>query len=242
MGARIQTGTARALTTVVAFAAALAGIGWWWQTVEWPIDVVRIDGEVLHSDRDRLKAVMTRHAAAGWVGVDLDALQRDIVALPWVERASLRRIWPDTLQVEVDEHAPVAVWNGDALISARGQVFRPPTFDADGLARLSGPAGLGADMLQRLRRFESELAPVGLAIAALEQDARRAWRLTLSNGVTVQLGRHRIEQRLARFRAVWSRVLAPQAAEITGVDLRYTNGFAVAWRDGARPEPRGGGA
>ena len=237
-----QTGTWKTLTGVLLAAVAAGGLAWWWQSLEWPIDVVRIDGAVVHTDRERLKAVVAGHTDAGFAGMDLAALRRDLVALPWIRDASLRRVWPDTLRVEVAEHRPVAVWNDAALISERGVVFRPATFAGGELVRLAGPEGRGAPMLERLRGFAGRLAPLGLEIAALQQDARRAWRVTLASGIVLRLGRDHVKARLERFRAVWPGVLEPRAAAIDAVDLRYTNGFAVAWRDGAQRDARGGGA
>lgn len=235
-------GTWKTLIGVMAIAILAGGLVSWARSVHWPIEVVRIDGPVRHTDRERMKSIMARHAEAGFAAMDLTALRRELVELPWVREASLRRVWPDTLRVEVREHEPVAVWNGDALVSDEGAVFRPAEFSGDGLARLSGPRGQGSAMLERLRVFERRLAPLELGVAALEQDARRAWRLTLENGIVLRLGRDRVAERLGRFRAVWSGVLEPRAGRIDAVDLRYTNGFAVAWRDGEKPQAPGGEA
>jgi cell division protein FtsQ len=51
----------------------------------------------------------------------------------------------------------------------------------------------------------------------------------------VRLGRRDVDQRLERFFAVAAPVLRDDFERIEYVDLRYTNGFAVGWRDGAAP-------
>lgn len=226
---------------VLVAALAAAGAAWWWQQARWPVDAVHIDGRLAHADRERMKAVIARHARAGFLALDLGALRHDLLALDWVRAASLRRVWPDTLRVDVREHEPAATWNGDALVSARGAVFDPGAAVIEGLPALSGPEGHGAGMLERLHAFSRRLAPLGLTVAAVHQDARRSWRLRLDNGVELRLGRERIDARLARFAAVWPGVLAPEAGRIAAVDLRYPNGFAVAWREaGATDSPEGG--
>lgn len=227
---------------VLAAALAAAAAAWWWQQAHWPVDAVHIDGRVAHADRERMKAVIARHARAGFFALDLGALHRDLVALEWVREVSLRRVWPDTLRVDVREHEPAATWNGDALVSARGAVFGPGATEIEGLPALSGPEGQGKAMLERLRTFSRRLEPLGLALAAVRQDARRSWRLELDNGVELRLGRERIDERLARLIAVWPGVLAPEAGRIAAVDLRYPNGFAVAWRDSEATESPEGGA
>ena len=235
--------TLRALAGVLALALLLATAAWWLRSTQWPISVVRIDGEMAHTDPAAVERVVTRHTdGAGFFRLDLAALRADLEALPWLRAASLRRVWPDTLQVHVREHAPAARWNGQALISTAGTVFRPAALPGLALPELAGPEGHGADMLQRFHALERRLQPLGLAVRGLHQDARRAWRVELDNGVALRLGRGPIERRLDRFVAVWPAVLERRAARIDAVDLRYPNGFAVAWREGAGQPAREGGA
>jgi cell division protein FtsQ len=81
---------------------------------------------------------------------------------------------------------------------------------------------------------------LGLVIDELHQDARRAWHLKLSNGMSVELGRKDPLQRLARFIGVYPAILASTtAAVIEQVDLRYSNGFALRWTQPAGDEKTG---
>lgn len=240
-GARTPRGRVlQALIAILCVAVLLAGLGWSLRTAHWPITVVRIDGALVHTSSEAVEQVVTRHMpGAGFFRLDLSALQADLEALPWLRSASLRRIWPDTLEVVVHEHRAAARWNEAALISATGAVFRPQRLPALELPRLSGPQGHGPAMLARLRELDRRLAPLALAIRGLHQDARRAWRVELDNDVTLRLGRGEIDARLGRFEAVWPVVLARKADRIEAVDLRYPNGFAVAWQEAT---PREGGA
>lgn len=222
---------------IVALLLALTGGGaWWLHQAHWPIEQVRIDGEVVHADRARLKEVVSEHAQAGFFGMDLGALRADLRALPWVRDASLRRIWPHTLDATIQEHQVAARWNEDQLLSRRGAVFAPDDVAVEGAPALSGPPGHGPAMLQRLQRFSEVVAPLGLEIAVLDQDARRGWRIEFANRVALELGQtDHAQARLERFAAVWPRALTDKAATIAVVDMRYPNGFAVDWRDDDKP-------
>lgn len=235
--------TLRVLAGVLALALLLAAAAWWLRSTQWPISVVRIDGAMAHTDPAAVERVVTGHTdGAGFFRLELGALRADLEALPWLRTASLRRVWPDALQVVVYEHVAAARWNGAALVSERGTVFRPASLPGLELPELSGPEGHGAGMLQRLRALDRRLGPLGLAVRGLHQDARRAWRVELDNGVALRLGRGEIDRRLDRFVAVWPSVLERKAGHIDAVDLRYPNGFAVAWREGAGEQAREGGA
>ena len=56
-----------------------------------------------------------------------------------------------------------------------------------------------------------------------------SWRVQLSNGLTVEVGRHDPMQRVERFVRVYPAILAAANGRLVAVDLRYSNGFAVRW-------------
>ena len=61
---------------------------------------------------------MLPYAQRGFFAVDLEAAQTAVAHLPWVERAEVRKRWPDVLEVQVIEHMPFARWGADRLLSA----------------------------------------------------------------------------------------------------------------------------
>ena len=70
-----------------------------------------------------------------------------------------------------------------------------------------------------------------MRIAALRLDERGAWEIDLDSGVTVRLGRRDVDERIDRFIHTASQVIAHRLNEITYVDMRYSNGFAIGWRN-----------
>jgi cell division protein FtsQ len=72
-----------------------------------------------------------------------------------------------------------------------------------------------------------------MRLTSLQLDARGAWELALDNGVSVRVGRKQVDERLVRFTDTALRLVAQRAHDIDYVDLRYTNGFAIGWRNSA---------
>jgi cell division protein FtsQ len=130
----------------------------------------------------------------------------------------------------------IARWGEDALLNPYGELFSPPpaSFPA-GLPELHGPAGQQRSLIERFIEVGKLLKTAGLRPRALIEDERRAWRLTLDNGVEMLLGREESLARLARFVAVYPQTLERRVDALQRVDLRYTNGFAVAWRAETQP-------
>jgi len=167
--------------------------------------------------------------------VDLAGLQGSLEQLPWVDTVSVARVWPRGLQVRVVEQVAAARWGSNGLLNARGELFLSESrFIPPELPRLSGPKGSEGMVAQRYLAIQGRLVEGGVRIAALRLDARGAWEIDLDNGVRVRLGRRQVDERFERFVAAALRLVVQRSAEMSYVDMRYTNGFAVGWRNGTR--------
>ena len=86
-----------------------------------PVRTVLIEGELRYLERSRLAETASPHVSGGFFTVDVEGVRRAIAALPWVDHASVRRIWPDTLRIRVEEQVPVALWGtGVPFVTDRG--------------------------------------------------------------------------------------------------------------------------
>lgn len=197
-----------------------------------PLSTVQMRGEFKKVSEAELRAAVEPKLLSGFFITDVEAVRERVKALPWVEEAAVRRVWPDRLTVTVIEQQAVARWGSDALLNARGEPFMPKaeTFPAD-LPQLYGPKGNAAFVLKRYASMSEALSGIGRRITTLTLDERRAWRINLDNGLQLALGRSESTERLQRFSEVYARLFADKINNIKGIDLRYTNGLAVDWKD-----------
>lgn len=220
------------LFMALALIIALLAVGW--VAVEWeprvlPIRVITIEGDIRSLSRALLQEQVASHLTGGILSQDLEYLREQVVALPWVEGAALRRVWPDRLILDVSEHQPVARWGADGLVTAEGVIFYPQDRRVPaGLPRLSGPEEQAAAVVERLAQWQARLADHGLLIDALGCDRRGDWTLELLGGPVLRFGTEQLEQRFARLLATFAKIEAVAAPE--RIDLRYSNGLAVRWR------------
>jgi cell division protein FtsQ len=181
------------------------------------------------------QAVKARVRDIGLVSVDLAAVQRAVEQLPWVDRATVERQWPSTLDIRVTEQVPAARWGANGLLNTRGELFIsearhiPPE-----LPRLSGPPGSQAEVARRYLAAQGQLIEAGMRLTAVRLDARGSWEFDLDNGITVRLGRRQVDERFTRFVQAGVGQIAAHASDINYIDMRYTNGFAIGWRQGGQ--------
>lgn len=216
-----------------------------------PLRVVEINGNFDRLDRDEIRETVRGAIDGGFLAVDLAAVRHAVREMPWVAEVSIRRVWPDRLQMHVTEEQPLARWGDDALINTGARVFRPKSLAGhDAMPRLRGPDGSETRVVDFYRVVAPALAARGLQLRELALDERRHWWLHLmatgghagsdaggdgaqagpDGDLVVSLGREDLERRLAQFLRVYPSLAADDARRPVRIDMRYAHGFAVRWQ------------
>ncbi len=230
--------SARQLNATAATLAALAIVALAWGALSWlvrqPVFDVRevvVVTPLTRADAAQLEAVIRGELRGTFFTMNLDRAKATIGRVAWVRSVSLRRQWPRRLEVDIDEHVPLARWNDGMLVDVGGDVFAADF--AGELPRFEGPEGRAAEVAARFREWRGTLAPLGLSPAEVKLSARGSWRVRAVGGAApldIELGRDDPSARLARFAAVFARtlgVLGRNGTAVEQVDLRYRNGFAA---------------
>lgn len=196
-----------------------------------PLRQVRIEGRLVNLAEADIQPVVGPYLGQNFFMANLDELRATLAANPWVEQIAVRRWWPDTVEIDLRERAAFGYWGEHEMVDVNGRRFQPIVVRQPGpWPRLAGPDGHEKALIRTYQEIRALLDPVGLKLAKLAQDERRAWWLTFDNGLEVFLGREQFEQRLRRLAQIYPRILAGQIDRIAVVDLRYINGFAVRWK------------
>jgi cell division protein FtsQ len=224
------------------------------------IEAMQVYGELHWVDREKLNAAVQPYLDSNFFSADLSGLKQTVESLPWVAAASVRREWPNQLQITVTEHQPVARWNNSALINDKGELFLPAEIPSDmlnAMVQLQGPENTYSELFAIYRELQPLFATRaadaqwsnnpedaqsldGLMIRKVYLNERRALGVELQNGIRVLFGRMNASMDLyntaARFLKAFNGNLKEQAGRIGVVDLRYTNGFAVQWKSSSETQ------
>ncbi len=163
---------------------------------------ITISGQVELNEREIVAAagVDARHALPF---LDVDHIRRQILTLPLVERASVRKLYPNDLVIDIVEREAFAVWQRDGelrVVASDGtptEKMRDPRF-------VDLPLVVGDGANARARDFVAllEKTPeLKHRIRAGSLIGERRWNLTMNNGIIVRLpetGADEAMQRLAR--------------------------------------------
>jgi len=204
---------------------------------------------------DEVQVLLEGLRGTNLLTVDLEGWRQRLLLSPWVADADIRRVFPDSVLVELSERQPAALGRVDGalyLIDRTGAVigeFGPDHADLDlpiidGLMAWRG----GVPVVDERRgRLVGRLLTALLGSPEMERllsqvdvtDAEDVIAVLKGDTVQVRIGRERFVERLQSYVE-----LAPHLREgvpdIDYVDLRYDNRvFVGSHRTGARGRPPG---
>ncbi|MRT01526.1 FtsQ-type POTRA domain-containing protein [Ralstonia pickettii] len=241
---RLLNAVASALYALLALGALGVGAVWLMQRPMFQLQQVRVmpmaGSELRHVNVPSLRANALPKLRGNFFSLNLDDARAAFESVPWVRRASIRRVWPNGLLVEVQEHEALGTWGGNEsgkLVNTYGEVFVANLAEAEDdtdLVALAGPEGTEQDVVDKLETMTEWFKPMNVEPLSVTLTDRYAWRARLSNGTVIELGRElndddrtALAARARRFVRAWPEVTKRWGGQIEYADLRYPNGFAV---------------
>ena len=196
-----------------------------------PIRYVRTEGVFQYLSREELQTTLMPLVTASIFEADVQLIQGTVMQLPWVKQAVVERVWPDTIDIKVQERKAYARWGERSLLTENGELFTPAKVDQFlSLIQVTGPREQEAKTLEIMKGVKTALEDQALEIAEFNINDREAWRIRLDSGLEILLGRTGQLKKLQRFLGTIAILGPDKLAAMALVDLRYPNGFAVSWK------------
>ncbi len=190
---------------------------------------VQLQGDLRYLDAESLTRDLRIRFNGNYLDTTLDQVISEVESHPWIAAAAARRVWPDTLLIEITEQRPVAIYNDTQYLGLSGDLFEPPKPVNEPLPRLYGALSETMQVYSHYGVFSDRLSDFSKVIS-VSRGHDMGWQITLENGINVQLGRDDILGRLSRARDVLNRLDGEKLAKLQEIDARYDNGVALAWR------------
>lgn len=198
-----------------------------------PIKYVRTEGVFQYLSKDEIKTVLQPLVMTGFFDADMQAIHSVVSTLPWVDTVTVKRIWPDAIDIKVREKKPYARWGENSLITEQGVIFTPKNMEQfQTLTVVTGPELQQVKVLEIMKGVKTALADQSMELAEFSVNDRWSWKIRLANGLEILLGRNEQLKKLQRFLKTLTILGQEQVEQIAIVDLRYPNGYAVSWKPG----------
>ncbi len=232
-GLRLLDGWVNRLLVLLATGVVcVVGLRGWIALQEIPVQRIAVTGSLHRTQTEVVQDMVQPALVGGFLSANLDEVRARLQDLPWIYRVSVRRRWPSTLEISVQEQLPIARWGQGGFLNHEGEVFQSASVTGeDSLPRLEGPPGSARELIVSYQQLGDLLQPMGLVLHALSLDDRGHLSAELDSGTRLALGNVDFGDRLERFATVYYRELAARWSEVERVDLRYESGLAVAFRE-----------
>lgn len=218
---------ALALSAVALVSFALAR-----ELLDLPVKRLDIQGPFQRVTKLEILAAAQPDLTESFLILNLDDIRRRIAAIDWVDTVTLRRVWPDTLRITYQEHRAAARWGDKGLLNTRGELFADDVKrEYPELPQLDGPEGSHRRVAATYLAVRDRLVRANLTLESVAMDARGSFSIKLAGGLEIRIGRDDVTRRIDRFFAVAVPTLTAELDRVAYIDLRYSNGFAVGWRD-----------
>lgn len=178
--------------------------------------------------QDEVLAVGGINGRSSLLFLDAAAARDRLKADPWISDATVQKLYPGRLQIDITERTAYALWQEEgrvSVIAEDGTVLEP--YVARRFVSLPLVVGKGAET--RAKDFLGLLGQypqVRSAVKAIVFVGERRWNLRLADGVDVRLPEHDVEKALAALTKLdqedhlFSR-------DITAIDMRLPDRLTV---------------
>lgn len=184
--------------------------------------------------REKILDIAGITATSSLVFLDAAQTRARLVGNPWIAEATVLKLYPGRLRIEIKERKPFALWQKDGrvyLIADDGTVLE--SFVPQRFASLPMVVGTGAEraapaLVSLLKRFPAISPQVQASVLVAE----RRWTLHLKNGIDVLLPADTPDRALAALTDL-DRSKQLLTRDITAVDLRLADRVTVRQSDAA---------
>ena len=157
---------------------------------KFPIREIKVVGQYHHLDEDQVSMISDRFVKGNFFSLDLYNTKEAFTKLPWIRNVSLKRVWPDRLEVLVEEHQAIGRWGAIALVNENGEIFHGAS-DED-LPLFFGPEGTESHIALEYKKMQSILEKKQLKIAQVSLSSRYNLDIITKNNMKIILIKDKI--------------------------------------------------
>ena len=179
-----------------------------------------------------LQQAMDQQLVSSFFTTDLQALRDIVLGMAWVDQVSVTRHWQQGIVITALPKQAVANFGTERLVDAKGVVFVPvdsKDLIQQSFANLQGEVSQAPVIMQQMQQINDWYAPLNLRVEDIILTPRMTWLIRFDNGLRVIVDNENTAQKLLNLSQLLANQLSSRRDDIQSVDLRYKNGFTIAW-------------
>lgn len=226
------------LLLIVACCVLLAGIyGLYKVITDAKVATLTVVGVDSDAEKQQLSQHLSEVVKDNYFTSDLEKIRDQSLSISWVDRVVVSRAWPNGIRVRVMSRHAIARWGTGRLLSDEGDVYSEAVAkNHTNLPLLHGPLDQSKVMMRRYNEINQLFQPAQLRLKELYLTDRRTWFMQFDSGLRIIVDQDQTMSKLQRLSHLTQTDLKPVLSKVSAVDLRYRNGLALQWKNGAAPK------
>lgn len=199
-------------------------------------DIVIDDNNLSPAEVQVLASTLSSVGKVQFFSADLEQIHDEVTKLSWVESADVSRDWYRGVMVSITPRKAIANFGSRQMIDASGQVFVPvdrTQLMNTHLVTLYGDEAEAVDIMTQMNHINTWFEPLGISVKELSLTPRQTWIIGFNSGLRVIVDGENTEQKLYGLPKTLFWHYKDKLNQIQSVDLRYKNGFVIAWKSQA---------
>ncbi|MCJ8311784.1 MAG: FtsQ-type POTRA domain-containing protein [Saccharospirillaceae bacterium] len=206
-----------------------------------PVKVVNIPNADQFKCQDfvELELVVNKVKNLDFIDLDLNQFQSEIEQLDWIKSADIQFIWPDILNIDVQEYYPIALWNKKYLLSEEARILplgctdlptvhligpEFPEFQDEKAKKLTKEHA--KKIMSRYQKMAMQFSYFNMSIQSLEYKKYGSWEMIFDSNLVIRMSDTHFNLEFERL-LVWLRANHHKLIEIYKIDTRYQHGLVV---------------
>lgn len=213
-------------------------LAWYISNSSINLNKIIIRGDLIHHNVTSFRVNIIPNLKGNFLTISLNNTQQAFESLPWIHNAIVKRVFPNQIEIYLQEHKPVAIWgmrDDLKMVNADGVIFDSSMDDDEyeKLPQFIGPEGQSGLMLSVYLKLNTILRPLKVKLVKIELSSRGSWTAMLDSGAQLELGRGSIDiitERIKQFTETLGIVVSNFNKNVTALqyaDLRHANGYAL---------------
>ncbi len=202
------------------------------QKIYFPIKTIIINSEIINSDKKSILYVVKKYVnKKSFFNLNVDILRRKIDKIEWIRSVKVRKIFPNEVQIEIEENVPIAIWNNKSYINDLGEIFFVNKIKKK-LPNFVIPKNRRHVILNYYFLLNKNLAKNKIedSIAMIIEEDTRVLSFLLSSNIMVKIGSRDINDKIVKFFKIYNKLNSGDLEKIEYIDMRYSNGFVIKWK------------
>ena len=196
------------------------------QTVNKPIVQLQVNAGLEHVTLAMINEQISPWFPDGYMTLNVNAIKDELHNMVMVSQVSVEKVWPDTLKINIEEERPVAIWNDKSMLSEKGDIL-PVALKQLQLPKLNGANQESKMVMHHFLLFNRWGKRHKIELTAIKHSSA-GWLLKYKTGLTIWLDSTTAMNGLQQLDSVIEQF---DLTRIKRIDMRYEQGFAVAWKD-----------